>query len=78
MTRATANTFDEKSIDKSILLNLELKRHERRRNLRYRDSAVMIPDADVRKNKVWCKWTRIYICKKMQYTGFLIVFVNAY
>ena len=52
MTRATANTFDEKSIDKSILLNLELKRHERRRNLRYRDS-VMNPDAaDVPKNKV--------------------------
>jgi len=49
MTRATANTFDEKSIDKSILLNLELKRHERRRNLRYRDS-VLVPDADVRKN----------------------------
>ena len=40
MTRVTAGILDENIIDKSLLLNLELRRNERRRNLRYRTSLL--------------------------------------
>jgi len=42
MTRASSGSslFDDSRMDKTLLLNLELKRNERRRNLRYRNSAT--------------------------------------
>lgn len=40
MTRVSAGMFDDSKIDKTLLLNLELKRQERRRNLRYRTSGA--------------------------------------
>lgn len=45
MTRVSAGILDENIIDKSLLLNLELRRHERRRNLRYRTS-IALDDAE--------------------------------
>ena len=41
MTRATISLFDDSALDKTTLLNLELKRQERRRNLRYRNSVLL-------------------------------------
>ena len=44
MTRVSAGLFDELKMDKTLLLNLELKRSERRRNLRYRTSVALDPE----------------------------------
>merc|ERR1711953_186597 len=44
MTRVSAGLLDESIVDKSTLLNLELRRHERRRNLRYRTSIALESD----------------------------------
>ena len=44
MTRVSAGLFDDIKMDKTLLLNLELKRSERRRNLRYRTSAALDPE----------------------------------
>ncbi len=44
MTRVSAGLFDDSIMDKTLLLNLELKRQERRRNLRYRTSANLEPE----------------------------------
>ena len=46
MTRVSAGILDESIIDKSLLLNLELRRHERRRNLRYRTSVLSLDDEE--------------------------------
>lgn len=46
MTRVSAGLLDESIVDKSMLLNLELRRHERRRNLRYRTSIALECDKD--------------------------------
>ena len=44
MTRVSAGLFDDLKMDKTLLLNLELKRSERRRNLRYRTSVALDPE----------------------------------
>ncbi len=44
MTRVSAGLFDDVEMDKTLLLNLELKRSERRRNLRYRTSVALDPE----------------------------------
>ena len=51
MTRVSASLFDDSRMDKTLLLNLELKRSERRRNLRYRTSVSLDPDAIVKQNQ---------------------------
>ena len=45
MTKLSAGILDENIIDKSLLLNLELRRNERRRNLRYRTSLLSEDEA---------------------------------
>ena len=45
MTRATLNSYDKDSMDRTILLNLELRRQERRRNLRYRTSLPLLEES---------------------------------
>ena len=53
MTRASSGSslFDDSRMDKTLLLNLELKRNERRRNLRYRNSATWDSE-NVKQNQV--------------------------
>ena len=53
MTRASTGSslFDDSKMDKTLILNLELKRNERRRNLRYRNSATWDSE-NVKQNQV--------------------------
>ena len=53
MTRASSGSslFDDSRMDKTLLLNLELKRNERRRNLRYRNSTTWDSE-NVKQNQV--------------------------
>ena len=51
MTRVSASLFDDSKMDKTLLLNLELKRSERRRNLRYRTSVSLDPEPLVKNHQ---------------------------
>lgn len=45
MTRLSAGIWDQNNVDRGLMLNLELKRQERRRNLRYRSSVLCTNEA---------------------------------
>ena len=74
MTRASSGSslFDDSRMDKTLLLNLELKRNERRRNLRYRNSATWDSE-NVKQNQVGADLSLIFnslCCHDMKFPTF--------